>query len=161
MLLQLQCGVPLEEPAYLAQTADALGVVAAIARLSRRVLTVEFRAIYVVPPLRGTSIPPALVHFALADVAEQTSMQLTRGGPCVPWGTDAVQNLKAFVVLPHCMQVSAKFWGNIGFQLGRDVDRKEHKQATLSTRSSLATPTPRWTFKHRHAVSESKMVSDA
>ena len=156
VLLQLQLGDINRAPAAPAATEDVLGVVAAIARLSRRVLSVEFRAIYVIPQLRGTSISSTLVHLALSDVEEQTAesgsrreLRASPRGANVSWGASAVEGLKAFVVLPHCMQVSAKFWGRVGFQLGQYVDRKEHKQATLRSKSDLSGPEPHWSFARR------------
>lgn len=35
------------------------------------------------------------------------------------------------------MQTSAQFWGRLGFELGKKVDGREHKQATLSSISQL------------------------
>ena len=58
-----------------------------------------------------------------------------------------VKALKAFVVLPHCMQVSARFWSKVGFQLGEKVDAKEHKQATLRKKEDLGAK-PRWSFRN-------------
>jgi predicted GNAT family acetyltransferase len=118
-------------PSALAPTEEVLGVVAAVAKMSRRVLSIEFRAIYVVPRLRGQALANALVHFAIEDVREQTRLGNAR------WSERAMDGLMAFVVLPHCMQTSARFWGQIGFELGAMVDRKEHKQATLSSIKNL------------------------
>ena len=41
------------------------------------------------------------------------------------------------VVLPHCMQTSARFWLGVGFAVGEKVDNKEHKQATLRSVKDL------------------------
>ena len=53
------------------------------------------------------------------------------------WGLQTADRIKAFVVLPHCMQTSAKFWQRTGFSIGEKVDGKEHKQATLQEERDL------------------------
>ena len=147
-------------PTPIADTKQALGVVAATAKLSRRQLVVEFRAIYVVRKLRGTSISNALVHFALMDVEKQTeeirmelsARQAASGGSnrrqaAVPWATDQrirMDDMRAVVVLPHCMQTSASFWGRVGFNTGKLVDKQEQKQATLNNKSGLKGEAPQW-----------------
>ena len=148
VLLQVQPASSSGAPAAPAATEDVLGIVAATARLSRRIITVEFRAIYVVPALRCSTIAPALVHFAFADVEKQTE-QRARAGQPMPWGQSQVAHLIAFVTLPHCMQTSADFWSRVGFQLGEKVDKKEHKQATLGSKEELSRciPEPRWEYR--------------
>lgn len=42
------------------------------------------------------------------------------------------------------MQTSAKFWGGIGFDLGSNIDRIEHKQATLLSVKQLKPDKSRW-----------------
>ena len=61
-----------------------------------------------------------------------------------PWRLAEIERLMAFVVLPHCMQTSANFWGRVGFQLGQKVDAKESKQATLSSPQALRHDSSRW-----------------
>ena len=153
ILLQLQPGEQHDGmPAAPAPTQDVLGVVAAVARQSRRAFTVEFRAIYVVPELRGSSIAAALVHLALDDVDKQTEQRMRSGWP-MPWGASEFGSRredKAFVLLPHCMQTSKSFWKRMGFGIGEEVDRKEHKQAVLLSRDDLP-PKPRWLYEYRTA----------
>ena len=38
------------------------------------------------------------------------------------------------------------FWGRVGFQLGQRVDRKEQKQATLSSLHALRGDVAQWTM---------------
>ena len=52
--------------------------------------------------------------------------------------------LQAWVLLPHCMQTSASFWARLGFQLGSEVDHKEHKQAMLRSVDELAGDMRSW-----------------
>ena len=68
----------------LAAPNEALGVVAATARMSRRLLTVEFRAIYVRQRCRGQNLASALVYFALDEVRH-----LSQRGE-MPWDEQAL-----------------------------------------------------------------------
>ena len=146
--LQLQRGAGGCRDATKAPTGQVLGMIAGVAKLSRRVLAVEFTAIYVVPPLRGTSLPAALVRLAFADVAKQTEERRRAGGEeGMPWTDEAVDELTARVTLPHCMQTSASFWERLGFHLGRNVDAKEHKHAVLRSVDDLTSPEQPWSFR--------------
>ena len=60
-----------------------------------------------------------------------------------------------FVTLPHCMQTSAKFWARVGFEIGRSVDAKEAKQATLPTLQQLRGSIDEWRpCEHRRGSTE-------
>ena len=50
---------------------------------------------------------------------------------------EKLRKMKAWVILPHCMQTSARFWESVGFELGRKVDCKESKIAMLRSVSNL------------------------
>ena len=135
----------------LADASEALGVVAATVRMSRRLLSLEFRAIYVLPRLRRQNLANALVHFALDDVRQQVRQgqphalqaQLAEGWR-VQWTEAALRSMISFVTLPHCMQTSAKFWARVGFELGKKVDPKEQKQATLRAAANLKGDVAHW-----------------
>ena len=138
VLIQLQRGSP-SQASTPAAAGDALGVCAATVRMSRRILTIEFKVVYVLPQMRNRALAKALVHFVLDDVRQQT----LAGG--VSWQSHSLHAMKCFVTLPHCMQTSAKFWASIGFELGQSVDAKDHKQATLPTVAHLKGNTEAWT----------------
>ena len=70
-----------------------LGVVAATGRMSRRVLSLEFKAIYVVPQLRGKSLANSMVHISVQEIGHQTNSGKT------PWKADTLENMMAFVTL--------------------------------------------------------------
>lgn len=107
-----------------ASMAETLGVVAATVRMSRRLITLEFRAIYVLPRLRRQRLAEALVHFTLEDLRQQVLLGMQ-------WTAHDLETMVCFVTLPHCMQTSAQFWSRIGFEIGKAVDPREQKQATL------------------------------
>ena len=73
VLLQLQPSQPAGASSRPAETEAALGIVAAVAKMSRRVLSIEFKAIYVMSHLRSRRLGRQLVHLAIADLAEQTA----------------------------------------------------------------------------------------
>ena len=145
------------QPQLLRDTSEAIGVVAAVARLSRYYppynqgqLIVEFRAIYISPDgqderlaathgdgggagsWRSKKLAEALVHFALEDVREQMEqMEPTEQMGFVPWTEDRLERMQARVELPHCMQTAKDFWNKVGFSIGEEVDRVESKIAIL------------------------------
>ena len=83
---------------------------------------------------------------------KQTEQRMRSGWP-MPWGASEFGSRredKAFVLLPHCMQTSKSFWKRMGFGIGEEVDRKEHKQAVLLSRDDLP-PKPRWLYEYRTA----------
>lgn len=140
---QAGSGCPLAPPE------EAIGVIAATVTMSRRHITLEFKAIYVAPAWRKQRLANAMVAFALQDVRRQTCTP--HGGPAgaasrAPvWPKKELDRMMAFVVLPHCMQTSAQFWRGVGFELGDKVDKKEHKQATLRAAKQLTADVSAWT----------------
>ena len=55
-----------------------------------------------------------------------------------PWSARELQQLQAWVTLPHCMQTSKKFWERVGFEIGKEVDKNSITMAVLRTPSLLA-----------------------
>jgi len=131
------------------EAAEPLGVLAATLRSSRRCPTVEFRAVYLSAHIRRRRLASAMVYLA---------MEMARLVWREQWNqTLHVDLMQAWVVLPHCMQTSAKFWEGVGFALGQEVDRKETKMAMLRHASGLVGDFTDWALlPHR----DSRAVSD-
>jgi len=85
-------------------TGGIAGLIAARVTATRRVPMIDIRCICVKRNYRRRNVGKAVVTHMLSWVAEAIGEVNARAA-------------QARVILPHCMQVSSKFWGRIGFDI--------------------------------------------
>ena len=68
------------------------------------------------------------------------------------WQPRDLDALKAWVLLPHCMQTSARFWARVGFDIGEEIDKKESKMAMLRSTTHLTGSVAEWSSQRVRRV---------